>query len=278
MNDNYLIDCSLEELINFKKIFFKDIKKELSLNEDSIRKSLNSNKNIILLKNKIKEKLLINNFIIIRNLGTDLDLFILINILISDKLYFSERMNLYIHSFRNKVLADELSEDLSSGGFHTDFSFQDKIPDFISLQCKEPDPKYPYLGRNYFSYVDNIFNILVKNFDISEKYLLNIKLPYTLKNETIWNNPFVKENNKIEMKLHLKLVDSQKLGAEHYIDGIPISELINQIALSISKDFVLNKGDIAIFSNRYLLHKRGECSIDLINRKSRELNSMRFFI
>lgn len=226
----------------------------------------------------LKDKLQSDNFFIIKNFGTSTSNFVILNFLLSKKLYFSKRMSVYLHNFKTKIKTLELSEELASGGFHTDFSFQDVVPDFISLQCLEADPKYPYLGRNYIVNTIDIFNMLLKKSNLTKKNLLQLSLPYTFGDKTIWLKPFYMINNRIEMKIHIKYVDTSKLGKEHYIENISLVELINQISLNLATDIVLNKGDILILSNRFLLHKRGECSLDLINNKSRELNSMRFFI
>lgn len=251
-----------------------------SLNKDKVflDEEVFINNKLLSFKNKIITNLENNNFTIIKNFGTSDDKYIFLNLLISKKLYFSEKLDAYLYSFNTQIATTTLHEDLHSGGFHTDFSFQSNIPDFVSLQCLETDPKYPYLGRNYIANSIEIFQILIKKYNLSEKYLLNIQFPYTFGDKTIWTNPFSKINNKIEMKIHTKMIDITKLKKIHFVDKIPLNELINQLSLHLSSDFVLNKGDIAIFSNKYSIHKRGECSIDLINNKSRKLNSMRFFI
>lgn len=256
------------------KINLNSLNKDKILFDDKIFKNKEIENYICNLKNKLQ----LDNFFILKKFGTNTKDFILLNFLLSEKLYFSKRMNIYLHNFKTKIKTLELSEELASGGFHTDFSFQDVVPDSISLQCLETDPKYPYLGRNYIVHAIDIFNILLKNFNLTKKYLLQISLPYTFGSKTIWLKPFYMINNKVEMKIHIKYVDTSKLKKEHYIDNISLVELINQISLNLATDIVLDKGDVLILSNRFILHKRGECSIDLINNKCREMNSMRFFI
>ena len=275
MENKIIYNNELDNLINKGfKVHLNSLDKDKILFDSTIFKSKEINKYICNLKNKLQS----DNFFIIKNFGTSTNDFILLNFILSKKLYFSKRMNIYLHNFKTKIKTLELSEELESGGFHTDFSFQDIVPDFISLQCLETDPKYPYLGRNYIVNAIDIFNVLLKKFNLTKKYLLEISLPYTFGNKTIWLKPFYMINNKIEMKIHIKYVDTSKLKKEHYIENISLVELINQISLNLATDIVLDKGDILILSNKFLLHKRGECSIDLIDNKSRELNSMRFFI
>jgi hypothetical protein len=58
-------------------------------------------------------------------------------------------------------------------------------------------------------------------------------------------------------------------------------EEFNTICTYLMKDFVLNKGDLAIISNKTVLHKRGPATVKFdINRKTfygRKLYSIRFY-
>jgi len=221
-----------------------------------------------------------NNFVIIKNFGTDLDSFIILNFLLSKEIYFSERMNASLHTFKSKLKSSGLSENLYNYGFHTDFLFQDTIPDCVSLQCLIKDPKYPYLGRNYIVNTKKLFLNMMTKFSLTEKYLLNLKLPYTFGKKTIWIKVFSKDGTRISIKIHLSTIDLSKLKKEHFFENVSIVELINQLGLNLSIDFVLDQGDIVIFSNKYAMHKRGEASLDIesINKyKSRKMNSIRFF-
>lgn len=235
---------------------------------------------------KIKKILKQYNYLLIKNFGTDTEQFKQLNHSISEQLYFSERIGSYLHSFKTELYSENLSECAKSGEFHTDFSFQENCPNYISLQCITPDPKYPFLGRNYVASVNTIVEVLVQQFHQNIETLLNLLLPYSFGDKVIWVNPFYQDNNeKIIMKIHLSLVDVSLLRAEHYINDIPITLIIAHIALDCSDDFVLNQGDVLILSNKYLLHKRGECSIGLQSSaneenqlyKSRQMNSMRFY-
>lgn len=238
------------------------------------------------LSDKIRKVLYKNHFLIIKNFGTDVEQFKFLNNSISEEIYSSKRMGCSLHSFRTKLYSDNLSEYATSGGFHTDFAFQENPPKYISLQCIAPDPKHPFLGRNYIVSVRSIIDSLVQQFYQTEKNLLKISLPYSFGKQVIWVNPFYRDKNGImAMKIHLSLVDESLLQSEHhYINNIPITTVLSQIALNYSYDFALDKGDVLIMSNRYILHKRGECSIEIkssINDggsfySSREMNSMRF--
>lgn len=237
------------------------------------------------LSDKIEKALYEYNFVIIKNFGTDIDEFRQFNNSISKEIYLSNRMGCSLHSFRTKIYSENLSECAKSGGFHTDFAFQEEAPKYISLQCITPDPKYPFLGRNYVVNVRSIIDSLVQQFHQEEQNLLKISLPYSFGDKVIWVNPFYKDKNGIiAMKIHLSLVDESLLQPEHYINNIPITTILSQIALNYSHDFVLDKGDVLIMSNKYVLHKRGECSIKIkssLNDKngfysSRKMNSMRF--
>jgi hypothetical protein len=237
------------------------------------------------LSDKIRKVLYKYNFLIIKNFGTDVEEFKVLNNSISKEIYLSKRMGCSLHSFRTKIYSENLSECAKSGEFHTDFAFQEDTPNYISLQCINPDPKYPLLGRNYIVSVRNVIDCLVQKFHQKEHNLLKISLPYSFDKQVTWINPFYKDKSgTMAMKVHLSLVDESLLQPEHYINNIPITRILSQIALNYSEDFVLDKGDVLIMSNKYVLHKRGESSIKIkssLNDKSdfyssREMNSMRF--
>lgn len=265
-----------------KIIEYNDFK---SSNKISISQERNSTHCAVFLS-KIKKTLKRYNYLLIRNFGTDVEQFKKLNHLISEQLYFSGRIGSYLHSFKTELYSENLSECAKSGEFHTDFSFQKNSPHYISLQCITPDPKHPFLGRNYVASVNTIVEVLVKQFHQNIKTLLNLLLPYSFGDKVIWVKPFHQDSNgKITMKIHLSLVDVSLLRSEHYINDIPITLIIAHIALDCSDDFVLNQGDVLILSNQYLLHKRGECSIGFQSSankenqiyKSRQMNSMRFY-
>jgi hypothetical protein len=234
---------------------------------------------------QIKKILYESNFLVIKNFGINTDQFIRLNLLISKNLYFSQRMGSYLHSFKIEFYSKNLSECANSGQFHTDFSFQKDRPNYIALQCIDTDPKYPFLGRNYIVNTKDIFYALLNQFHQSEQALFNLSLPYSFGDKVIWINPFYRDKKgEIAMRIHLSLVDASLLKVEHYINGIPITVIIENIALNKSTDFVLDQGDVLILSNKYLLHKRGECSINIqssINNNnfcmSRKMNSIRFY-
>ena len=46
---------------------------------------------------------MINNYIIIKNFGVDVKKFIILNLLLAKKIYFSNRMNWYLHNFICKI-------------------------------------------------------------------------------------------------------------------------------------------------------------------------------
>lgn len=234
---------------------------------------------------KIKRILRKDNFLIIKKFGTDIEAFRNLNTSISKEIYLSKRMGCSLHSFKTEIYSEDLSECAKSGDFHTDFAFQKDTPKYISLQCVSPDPKYPFLGRNYIVSVKSIVDSLVQQFHQREQDLLKLSLPYSFAEKVIWLKPFYKDKHgAMAMKIHLALVDESLLKAVHYINNIPITTILRQIALSYSHDFVLDKGDVLIISNKYVLHKRGECSINIkhnLNSKhvfysGRTMNSMRF--
>lgn len=268
------------ELNNLNLREFKIDLTSLNESKEVFDKNIILNQKINIFIEGLHQLLNKNNFLIIREFGIDLDSFIFFNFLLSKKIYFSERMNTSLHTFRIKLNSDVLSESLYKYGFHTDFLFQKIIPDTVSLQCVIRDPKYPHLGRNYIVNTKELFFYMMKIFSLTEEYLLQLELPYSFGEKTIWIKVFFQEKNRISMKLHLAMIDLSKLRDEHFINEVSIVELLTQLSLDLSKDFVLDKGDIVIFSNKYTLHRRGEVSLNMKNidsYTSRKMNSIRFF-
>lgn len=252
----------------------------LDKSKEIFDKSIFRNENTDIFIKYLHQLLNENHFFILRNFGKNLNKIIILNFLLSKKIYFSKRMDTSIHTFHLKLKTNELSESLNTYGFHTDFMFQELIPDCVSLQCLIRDPKYPFLGRNYIVNSRDLFLAMINKFSLTEEYLLNLKLPYTFGENTLWVKVFSQYNDKIAIKIHFSYIDLAKLTKEHFIADISIVELLNQVALNLSTDFVLDEGDVVIFSNRYALHKRGECSLNIQsidNYESRKLNSIRFF-
>lgn len=186
-------------------------------------------------------------------------------------LCYIQRLNGWLHTFETKFLAQELSEEVMSGGFHTDLMFQEYPPRYIALQCIQPDPKYPYYGRNQIAKVSDLIEELLK-FGFCKEELINLKIEYQLNDKTYEQSLFF--DNLKSIKYH------QKFAQENNKCPLQIVKLLNDLSLSVCEDFVLDTGDLLIIDNHRTLHRRSECSVkynyDQKVFQGRKMNSTRF--
>lgn len=189
------------------------------------------------------------------------------------RLFYTESLNGWLHTFETQTVATELSEELEQGGFHTDFMFQKEPPRYIALQCIKPDPKYPLYGRNQIVKIDNLINAITKC-GVGKDQLRELQIEYVLKGKIYKQNLF--DDDLKSIKYH------QKFASNNIVlnDDLKIVELINNLSLSICEDIVLNSGDLLLIDNHTTLHRRSECSVryDFGKRifEGRKMNSARF--
>lgn len=227
------------------------------------------NKKLIIDKKKLDEF----GFLVLKNFGDSSEK--LKNFIIGQgyNLFYSEKLDGWLHTFETKIDSSELSEELESGGFHTDFMFQKKPPRYIALQCIKADPKYPFYGRNQIVKIDHLINEFIK-FGIKESEFRELEVEYFLNGEIYKQKLFDSDFKNI--KYH------QKFAINNIIlkNNIKIIELINNVSLSVCSDFVLNSGDLLIIDNYTTLHRRSECSVKYDDERevfeSRKMNSVRF--
>jgi hypothetical protein len=236
----------------------------------------------LLVVREIKNLLLLNNFLIIRDFSVKSDHAMILARLLSDKIFYQGDDLKYNYQFEGAPFQTEiLSTSLSCGDFHTDFWSISDVPNYILLQCISPDPKHPFYSRNQVVSVSSLLeklNLLSNNI---MPILDNVSLPYVVKNKIRQIKLLNFHEGKIMIRLHPKYVEENLLEKQHYIDGIPIHHLISDIVQSIADDFVLNASDVLIVSNKFCLHRRGESTVvfdkTFTQWKGRILNTLRFF-
>ncbi len=179
-------------------------------------------------------------------------------------------------NFEVNPFADSLSETTTSGGFHTDFATSNTPPKYVALQCVETDPRHPFYGRNQIAHmtkiVERLFQIVPH---LKKEDLYELIIPHSfggiLKDIHFLTNHGGEDVLRFHASFSLETPKAPK------VNGVPFSRLISAIGSDVACDFVLEKGDIAVFSNWKTLHKRGECSVQYDGRwKGRYINSVRF--
>lgn len=216
---------------------------------------------------------------IIRGFGVDTVRFESeLNRISGGKLFFSTRIGCFVHEFRVLPYSDNLSEQANSGGFHTDFMFQTRPPEFIALLCLNPDPKHPIYGRNQVVHRDSFLERMSAVYSIEKTDLLGYEIEYQFPNRaSIRQTALQLIDDDLIFKLHTSLMPTGKIDE---FGNVPLKAAIEAVCGDIAQDIVLDRGDLLIVSNHIALHRRTECTLafNLIDGsfRSREMATIRF--
>ena len=228
----------------------------------------------------IKLNLKNNKYLIVRNFGTKLSALVgLVNFLSGGKFFYIPNLKkAFVAKFKMRP-TDELSHTLDDGYFHTDYSLHPKTNDFITLQIVKADPKYPFYSRNSIILVEQLIDFLNKYDQNLLNILSTVKFPFDNGKRVVYQEILDIENKTI--KYHSKLIQDRLLSDKKYSKYLESIKKFDVICNSLSIDFALDKGDLAILSNKKLLHKRGVASVkydeNLDSFVGREVNSIRFY-
>lgn len=153
------------------------------------------------------------------------------------------------------------AETLYEGKFHTDFSTLKNPPDFILLECIEPDARHPLYGRNQ---VVNLAFLLRRMGSIDKslaQLFVGTSFPFFMRRGLFWNKPL---HHSAEIgafiQYHPGYLSTDHLDDRHEFLGVPFHHIVEEIALDTAYDFCLSKGDILIVSNKKCLHRRGRAT------------------
>ncbi|MEC5208747.1 hypothetical protein QF022_003703 [Vogesella perlucida] len=153
------------------------------------------------------------------------------------------------------------AETLYEGKFHTDFSTLENPPDLIVLECIQPDARYPLYGRNQ---VVNLAFLLRKlaAIDKSLAQLFSVTFfPFSMRRGLFWSRPVHYDSSiGTYIKYHPGYLSLAHLDERHEIFGMPLHQLVEEVALDTAYDLCLGKGDILIVSNKKCLHRRGRAT------------------
>jgi hypothetical protein len=173
---------------------------------------------------------------------------------------------------------NELSHTLADGFFHTDYSTHINTPDFVSLQVVRRDPKYPFYSRNSIVLLEEIIYFLERNNKDLLHFLSTKELPFDNGKKVVFQK--IIDINLGVIKFHEKLISDYLLKENKYDDLKKINEF-SVLCGFLSKDFVLDNGDLVILSNKSMLHKRGAATLefDYENKRfqGRIVNSIRYY-
>lgn len=194
------------------------------------------------------------------------------------KLFFSARLGGFLHEFRVLPHSDNLSEQASCGGYHTDFMFQPRPPAFVALLCLQPDPKHPIYGRNQVVHRDAFLERMDSVYGITEADLLKQRVDYSFSGRAPISLPILRRlDDQLILTLHTSLMPGGRLAA---FNNLPLKSVIDAVCGEVAQDVVLDRGDLLIVSNHAALHRRSECTLafntDDRSFASREMATIRF--
>lgn len=194
------------------------------------------------------------------------------------KLFFSKRIGSFVHEFRVLPYSENLSEQATGGGFHTDFMFQPHPPEFTALLCIRPDPRHPFYGRNQVVQRDAFLERMGKIYGIKLTDLLNRPIEYLFPNRPSISRPILQVvNGEPILRLHTSLMPPGRIKS---FDNLPLKHIIEAVCSDVADEFVLDQGDLLIVSNHFALHRRSECSFSYDAHDgtftSREMATVRF--
>ena len=194
------------------------------------------------------------------------------------KLFFSARLGSFVHEFRVLPHSDNLSEQASCGGFHTDFMFQPRPPEFVALLCLRPDPKHPVYGRNQVVHRDAFLERMHSIYGITLEDILTQKIEYAFAGRAPISLPLLRSlEDRLILTFHTSLMPTGKIAA---FGDTPVKNMIEAVCSEVAQDVILDRGDLLIVSNHVALHRRSECTLafNAEDRSfiSREMATIRF--
>lgn len=194
------------------------------------------------------------------------------------KLFFSTRLGSFLHEFRVLPHSDNLSEQASCGGYHTDFMFQPRPPEFVALLCLRPDPKHPFYGRNQVVHRDAFLERMDSIYGITEGDLLRQDINYSFPGRPPISLPILRRlDNRLILSLHTSLMPEGRLPA---FGNLPLKSIVEAVCGEVAQDVILDRGDLLVVSNHTALHRRSECTLAFNaadgSFTSREMATVRF--
>tara|TARA_R110002020_G_scaffold239738_6_gene452317 strand:- start:2324 stop:3121 length:798 start_codon:yes stop_codon:yes gene_type:complete len=220
---------------------------------------------------------------VIRGFGVDVIEFEQVfNRISNQQLYCSPRVGGICHQYSVEINSENFSQQMRIGGFHTDFMFQDKPPEYVGLLCLETDPKHPIYGRNQIVSMSALLDRLSSGFGLSIEDILQRNLPYHFANGQHFSVPLLhRANGQLQFKFHQHLVADGMYGNKFKEKEIETyMAQLHAAMIDVAEDICLDAGDLLVLSNHHALHRRGECSVsfntDNKTWRSRKMASIRF--
>ena len=156
----------------------------------------------------------------------------------------------------------ELSHTTRGGEFHTDLNTEPCPPTITAIQCLEPDPGSPEFGITRIARLADLLDFVRLEDDKCTQRFLNEESITMLndRSSSSWTGHIVEAG---VIRYHPETIRAagrrtvnSLMHLEQCIAGV------ERAAMSVSKPFALERGDILLISNHRALHCRGECTVN----------------
>ena len=163
--------------------------------------------------------------------------------------------------FKMSPWTPELSHTIRGGEFHTDLNTEPCPPAITAIQCLETDPGSPQYGITRVARLTHLLDFVRLDDDKSTQRFLTEE-PVTMLNDrssSSWTGRIVEAG---VIRYHPETI---RAAGRRSVDSLRDLEQgiagVERAALSVSKPFAMERGDILLISNHRTLHCRGECSV-----------------
>jgi hypothetical protein len=166
-----------------------------------------------------------------------------------------------VKHFKMSPWTTELSHTTRDGEFHTDINTEAKPPAITAMQCLDPDPGAPRYGVSRVARLVDMLAFLEEHKDSEALYFLTQDTVTMLndRQQSSWSGRVVEDG---AIRYHPETLRAAARRLEHTTSALEdcISR-VAQAAMAVSEPFILDRGDVLLFSNHRTLHYRGECSV-----------------
>ena len=163
--------------------------------------------------------------------------------------------------FKMSPWTTELSHTTRAGEFHTDLNTEPNPPAITAIQCLEPDPGSPKYGITRVARLTHLLDFVRLDDDKSaQRFLLEDAV--TILNDRSSSSRTGRIVNAGVIRYHPETIRAAgRRSADSLRDLEQGIAGIERAAMSVSRPFALERGDILLISNHRTLHCRGECSV-----------------
>ena len=163
--------------------------------------------------------------------------------------------------FKMSPWTTELSHTTRRGEFHTDLNTEPCPPAITAIQCLEPDPGSPQYGVIRVARLTHLLDcVRVEDDKCTQRFLRQDSV-------TMLNDRSSSSRTGHIVEAGVIRYHPETLRAAGRRTADPLVDLeqriagVERAAMSVSKPFALERGDILLISNHRALHCRGECSV-----------------